>query len=134
MKAWAWAIIALAVIGAIGGVYAKGHAAGYNKRDLEAQKEIVQAQVDSAENLLASFEAGQAATEATIVVEEKIVEKIREVEVEVPTVVEQIVEVTPECADLGDAYAGLLNNQVSAGNGIQIAAPADPADAGVQDP
>lgn len=132
MKPWAYAVIAMVLVGFLGGMYAKGHAAGYNKRDLEVNKEILAALEQQRDELQQHWMKVVLATEAQIVVEEKIVEKIREVEVEIPTVVERIVEVKPECADLGDAYVGLLNNQVRAGNGIQVAAAADPFDEGVR--
>lgn len=134
MKIWAYVALAVLILGAAGAAAKSIHSAGYNKRDREVQQDIIEAQVKAAEDAEARWSASvKAATEA-IRVEEVIVERIREVEIEIPKVVERIVELTPECADLGPAYAGMLNNQVRAGNGIQIASPADAADAGLQDP
>lgn len=134
MKPWAYLAILVAVLAAFGGTYAKGKSSGYDKRNLEVMQDIEEAREQERKDRDAHWRSVVDATEAQIVIEERIVEKIREVEIEVPTVVERIVEVKPECADLGDAYAGVLNNQVRAGNGIQIAAPTDPDDAGLQTP
>lgn len=132
MKVWAYVALAALIIGAAGAA-AKGlHSAGYNKRDQEVQQDIIEAQVRAEEEAEARWAASVVAATEAIRVEEKIVERIREVEIEIPKVVERIVELTPECADLGPAYAGMLNNQVRAGNGIQIASPADASDAGLQ--
>ncbi len=134
MKIWAYVALAAMIIAAAG-VAAKGlHSAGYNKRDQEVQQDIIDAQVRAAEEAEARWSAAVIAATEAIRVEEVIVERIREVEIEIPIVVERIVELTPECADLGPAYAGLLNNQVRAGNGIQIASPADGTNEGLQSP
>ena len=121
MKTWAYlAIFALLITSA--GVAAKSiHSSGYNKRDREVQQDIIEAQLQAEEDAEARWAASVVAATEAIRVEERIVEQIREVEILVPTIVDRIVEVTPECADLGDAYAGLLNDQVRAGNGIQVA-------------
>ena len=102
------------------GAAAKGiHSAGYNKRDVEVQQDILDAQEKARSDEEAKWKQTVANAEAQIVIEERIVEKIREVEIEIPTVVKEIVTLTPECADLGPAYAGLLNNQVRAANRVQ---------------
>ena len=118
MKPWAYLAILVAVIGAIGATYASGHSNGYNKRDRQVQQEIIDAQQQAAEDAEARWSASVVAATEAIRIEEKIVEHIREVEILVPTVVDRIVEVTPECADLGPDYAGLLNDQVRAGNRV----------------
>ena len=134
MKIWAYLAIFVLVIGAAGAAAKSIHSAGYNKRDREVQQDIIDAQIQAAADAEARWSASVVAATQAIRVEERIVEKIREVEIEIPKVVERIVELTPECADLGPAYAGMLNNQVRAGNGIQIASPTDTADAGLQSP
>jgi len=128
MKIYAYLAIFVLLVGAAGAAAKSIHSAGYNKRDREVQQDIIDAQQLAAAEAEARWSASVVAATEAIRVEEKIVEKIREVEVLVPTIVDRIVEVTPECADLGPAYAGLLNDQVRAGNGIQIASPADPPD------
>lgn len=128
MKVWAYVVLAgVLITGLTVGIRAI-YAAGYNDRDQEVQQSIIDAQQHAVAEFERGYSEAAAATEATIVVEERIVEKIREVEIEVPKIIEHIVELTPECKYLGPAYAGLLNNQVRAGNGIQIASPTDPPD------
>ncbi len=120
MKPWAYAVIILALIAAVGAVYAKGHSSGYDKRDQEVQREIISAQEDARLKEEAKWTLAVEAALNSTKTEEVIVEKIREVEIEIPTVVERIVELTPECADLGIEYAGLLNDQVRAANSLQV--------------
>ena len=134
MKVWAYLAILALVIGAAGAAAKSLHSAGYNKRDREVQQDIIEAQAQAAADAEARWSASVVAATQAIRVEERIVEKIREVEIEIPKVVERIVELTPECADLGPDYAGLLNNQIRAGNGIQIATLADGVDGGLQTP
>ena len=128
MKVWAYLAIVVLVVGVATAAAKSIHSAGYNKRDQEVQQDIIDAQQLAAEQAEARWSASVVAATEAIRVEERIVEQIREVEILVPTIVDRIVTVTPECADLGPAYAGLLNDQVRAGNGIQIAAPTDPPD------
>jgi len=126
MKIYVYAIILLAVIAAIGGTYAAGHSSGYDKRDSEIRDDAIIAQNNAVEKRMNEWLQTQAQAEPVIVIEEKIVEVIREVEKRIPTVVEKIVTVTPECADLGLEFAGLLNEQISASNAREDSV-ADPA-------
>lgn len=131
MKIWAYLAIIALVIGAAGAAAKSIHSSGYNKRDREVQQDILVAQETARQDEEAKWKATVAAAEGQIVIEERIVEKIREVEIEIPKVVERIVTVTPECADLGPDYARLLNDQVRAANRIQSSEAADPLDVGV---
>lgn len=124
MNPWAYVALVVAVIAAFGGAYAKGHSAGYAKSQDEIQQSIIEAQTAARFEEAKRWKAALDAAEANVRVEEVIVEKIREVEVEIPTVVERIVEVRPECRDLGAEYAGLLNNQVRAANSVPDTEPA----------
>ncbi len=128
MKIWAYVALAALLIGAAGAAAKSLHSAGYNQRDREVQQDIIDAQVKAEEDAEARWAASVVAATQAIRIEERIIERIREVEILVPTIVERIVELTPECSDLGPAYAGLLNDQIRAGNGIQIAASADNPD------
>jgi len=101
MKIYAYLAIFFLVIAAAGTSASYIHKAGYNKREEERK-----------------WKATVLAAKAEIIIEERIVEKIREVEKLVPQVVERIVEVTPECADLGDDFAGVLNDQIRAANSV----------------
>jgi len=116
MKIYAYVIIVLAVIAALGTASAFIHDAGYNKRDAEIRDDAVIAQNEAIDKRMAEWVETQAQAEPVIVVEEKIVEVIHEVEKRIPFEVEKIVTVTPECADLGDDYAGVLNAQIDASN------------------
>ncbi|MBW2561906.1 MAG: hypothetical protein JRE40_13770 [Deltaproteobacteria bacterium] len=118
MKIWAYLAIFILVIGAAGAAAKSIHSAGYNKRDQEVQQDIIDAQETARVDEEAKWRATVAAAEATIIIEERIVEKIRVVEKEIPRIVERIVELTPECADLGPDYAGLLNDQIRASNSV----------------
>lgn len=122
MKVWAYLALAALLIGAAGAAARMMYSSGYNKRDQEVQQEIIDAQTQAAEDAEARWSASVVAATKAIKVEERIVEVIRVVEKEIPKVVERIVELTPECADLGAAYAGLLNDQIRAGNGVQAPA------------
>lgn len=128
MKAWAYVAIIIAVIAAIGGVYKAGHSSGYNKRDQQVQQDIIEAQRQAQDEAEQRWSASVVAATKAIKVETRIVEKIREVEIEVPKIIETIVEHKPECSDLGYTYAGLLNDQVRASNGVQAAASPAPPD------
>ena len=128
MKIWAYFAIFALVIGAAGAAAKSIHSAGYNKRDREVQQDILDAQESARRDEAEKWEQTVAAAEGTVIIEEKIVEKIRVVEKEIPKVVERIVELTPECADLGAEYAGLLNDQVRAANRTQSPEVADQLD------
>ena len=121
MKIWAYIILAGILIAAIGGAYKAVHAAGYNKRDAEVKEELIEQQNAAIKKGIEDWAATQDAAETQIVIEEKIIEVIREIEKEVRVEVERIVEVSPECSDLGLGYARVLNNQVNASNGRESA-------------
>ena len=133
MKIYAYVIIILALIAAIGGTYATGHSSGYDKRDAEIRDDAIIAQNEAIEKRMAEWIETQAQAEPVIVVEEKIVEKIRVIEKDVPRVVEKIVTIRSECRDLGDDFAGVLNAQIDASNAREdsIADPAPGVVAGV---
>lgn len=118
MKIWAYVILAGLILGGAAAAAKAIHSAGYNKRDVEVQQDILDAQEQARKDEEEKWRDTVAAAEATIVVEERIVEKIRVVEREIPRVVERIVEVTPECIDLGPDFAGLLNDQIRASNSV----------------
>lgn len=120
-----YAIAVAAILSLVGGIYYAGHSAGFDERDKSVQGEISNAVETEKARSAAEWQVLLDAAQAEIVVEERIVEKIREVEIEVPKVVERIVEVRPECRDLGPDYGGLLDQQVAAANGRE--SPADPA-------
>lgn len=126
MKPWAYVVLFSMLIAGLGGIYAKGHSAGYDKRDKTVAQEIQDAVQVERKAQEEAWQKVVEAAEAQVIVEEKIVEVIREVEIKIPEVVDRIIVKKPECRDLGDEYGGLLDQQVAAANGRE--APADPAE------
>ena len=117
MKIWGWVILAGILVAALTAGTRAIYVAGYNKRDNEVVREIAAAEEAARLKEAELWRKTVEEAEAEIIVEEKIVEVIRTVEKKVPRVVEKIVEVKPECRDLGLGYAGLLNQQVRGANG-----------------
>ena len=114
MKIWAYLAIIGIVAGAAGVAAGKIHNAGYNKAVLAMQADAIKQQNAAIEAARLQWEATREEAEVVIVIEEKIVEKIRVVIKEVPKIVETFVQL--ECRDLGLEYAGLLNSAVRASN------------------
>ena len=106
MRIWAYVILAGIIFGGITAGARWAWQSGYDSRDREEA---------------ALWEDVVANAEAQVIVEERIVTEIREIEKEVPRVVERIVEVMPECSDLGPDFISVLNNQVRAANQVQDA-------------
>jgi len=128
MRIWAYVALVALLAGAIGGGLRWTYKAGYNAREVESREEILEAVKEAEKEAEKRWAASVVAATEAIKVEERIVESIRVVEKEVPTIIERIVEVTPECADLGPSYARLLNDQIRAGNGVQITSPTSELD------
>jgi len=121
MKIWAYVALAVLVVGAAGGVYR----AGFVSAKAKYQDATLDAVAEALKLAKADWDANVEIAEAEIIVEERIVEVIREVEKEIPVVVERIVTLTPECADLGLDFARVFNDAITAGV---------TPDAGVADP
>ena len=119
MKVWGYVALAVALIAAIGGAFRWAYASGYDKRDLEVVQDIIDAQEATKLEEAEKWQIVVDAAEGSVIVEEKIVEKIRVVEKRIPFEVVKIVTLTPECADLGDGYAGLRNDQIRAANSVR---------------
>lgn len=116
MKVWAYVAIVVALIGAIGGVYAAGHSSGYDKRDTEVKDQIIEAQEAARLVEERKWAAAVAASQENIKVETQIVETIREIEKEIPITVKEIQWRTPDCPVVHPDFVGLLNKQISAAN------------------
>ena len=114
MKIWAYVALAGILIAAItaGVRYVDQNA--YNRAVSELQEQAIEQQNEAIEKRMAEWVETQAAAEPVIIIEEKIVEKIRVVIKEIPKIVE--VFVADECRDLGFEYAELLNAAVRASN------------------
>ena len=114
MKIWAYLAIIGIVVGAGSMAASKIHKAGYNRAVSEMQADAIEKQNAAIEVARLQWEATREEAEVVIVIEEKIVEKIRVVIKEVPKIVEKFI--VAECRDLGPEYAGLLNSAVRASN------------------
>ncbi len=114
MKIWAYVILVGIIIAAAGTSSRFLYKAGYNKAVTEQQAAGIEAQNEAIQKRMQEWIDTQAAAEPVIIIEEKIVEKIRVVTREVPKVVEKFI--VAECRDLGPEYAGLLNSAVRASN------------------
>jgi len=131
VKIWAYIILAGMIIGAVTTAYKVIDKNGYDRAVKEQQAAGIKAQNKAIEKRMKEWIDTQAAAKPVIIIEEKIVEKIRVVTKEVPRVVERIITIKPECNDLGVEYAGLLNSAVRASNqrGDPGASTADSMDA-----
>lgn len=120
MKIWAYLALAILLTGAVATAYSKAYNSGYDKRDLEISQDAIKQQNEAIAKGIADWVGTQEQAEVQIIIEEVIVERIREIEKRIPYAVEKIVEVAPECSDLGDDFAGMLNDQIRASNSNQI--------------
>lgn len=121
--------VILAIIGSNVWYGKERYKAGFDAATVTQAQAIAEAKDEAVAKAREQWEATAALAEDNIVIEERIVEVIREVEKEIPVVVERIVTETPECSDLGSDFAGLLNDQVRAGSGTSRGgtdAPAQP--------
>lgn len=116
MKLYVIAGLAIALMLFAYWAHGKVYDSGYADATAAQQKLAIEEQNKAIEQARVEWELTAAAGEREIIIEERIVEKIRVVEREIPTVVERIVEVTPECADLGPDFLGLFNAAISASN------------------
>lgn len=120
MKIWAYVALATLIIAAVGTAFRATYKAGYNTRDVEIRNGAIAAQNAAIEKGVQDWIRTQELAEPVIVTEERIVEKVRVIEKEIPKIVKEIVTVTPQCRDLGADYAELLNQQVRASNSHQV--------------
>lgn len=123
MKIYAYIALAVVLFGGAKWAHSTIWNSGWNAAVVEQTALIAEARDDAVEKALSEWEntARLAATE--IVVEERIVEVIRVIEKEIPVIVERIVEITPECNDLGADFAGLLNAQVNSRSDLENDSP-----------
>lgn len=107
----AWAVIVMMLVFACRQVYK----AGYNAATAEQDRLIQEAKDEARAAEQAFWKEAVERAEANIRTEEVIVERIKEVEKKIPIVVDRIVEIQPECAELPADFVGLLNDQIRAG-------------------
>lgn len=123
LKIWAYLAIVIAILGGSKWAHSAIYKAGFNAAIVEQERLIQEAKEQAKQDADEKWSQIVANAEGQIVVEEKIVEVIREIEKEIPTVVERIVTVKPECDDLGPDFVRLWNAQVSAGSSGEIDSP-----------
>ncbi len=119
MKIYAYVALVVVLLAGIKWAHSTTYTAGWNAAIVEQTALIHTAQDEAVAKARTEWQNTADLAEKEIVVEERIVEVIRVIEKEIPKIVERIVEVAPECSDLGDDFAGLLNAQVNSGTDIQ---------------
>lgn len=108
MRIWAYVAIVAAVIGILTWAHAEVYTSGYNAAVLEYKDRVLQARAAERDFWKRRVEEA----EGTIITEEKIVEKIVEIERRIPVVVSKIVEVAPQCEFLPDV-SRVFNEQLA---------------------
>ncbi len=116
MKLYVIAGLAVALMLFAYWAHGKVYDSGYADAVTEQQTLAIEQQNKAIAQARIEWEITAGVGEREIVIEERIVERIREVEREIPVIVERIVELTPECADLGPDFLGLFNAAISASN------------------
>lgn len=112
LKVWAYVVLAGILITGLTVAIRSIYNAGYDKAIIEAQEAGIRAQNEAIDAARADWIASQEDGAIQIVIEERIVEVTRDVIKEIPVVVERIVEVTPECSDLGPDFLRLFNEAI----------------------
>lgn len=116
MKIYAYVALAVVLLGGLKYAHSTTYSAGWNAAIVEQEAAIQDAQNEAVAKARQEWENTASIATDNIVIEERIVEVERIIEKKIPTIVERIVTVTPECNDLGPDFAGLLNEQVRAGS------------------
>lgn len=123
IKIWAYLAIIVAVLGGMKWAHSAVYKSGWDAAIVEQEQLIQEVREQATADARTKWQKLVDEAAGQIVVEERIVEVIREIEKEIPVVVEKIVTVKPECADLGPDIAGLLNAQINSGGGGEIGSP-----------
>jgi len=116
LKPMLYVAAVLAVFGFVRWAYGSVYQSGYDAARIEMQNFAIEEQNEAIAAARAAWEKDQEAAGKQIVVEEKIVEKVKIVREEIPKIVERIVEVAPECSDLGNDFLGVYNAAIIAAN------------------
>ena len=116
IKIWAYVGLATLLLAGVRWAHSSVYDSGWNAAVVMQSQAIRKAENAAVVKARQEWEHTTSIAETQIVVEERIVEVVRVIEKEIPKIVERIVEITPECSDLGDDFAGLLNAQVRSGS------------------
>ncbi len=103
------------LLGAAWKALASAEQAGYDRAGIEFSVALDNVRAQAAEDVADNWRAAQAIAGTETDVEIQIVEKIRILEREIPTYIERIVEVKPECSDLPE-LGSLFSIQAEASN------------------
>ena len=124
MKIWAYLALAVVVLGfakwAHGAIYEQGWNAA-NVANFEVQQEAV---ADAVREARIQWDLSAEAATDNIIIEERIVERIKIVERDVPRIVTEFV--AAECLDLGPDIQRVFNDAIRAAAGGQGETAADP--------
>ena len=113
------------LLGAAWKALASAEQAGYDRAGVEFAEALDVVRANAAQDVEDNWRAAQVIAGAETDIEIQIVEKIRIVEREIPTYIERIVEVKPECRDLPE-LGSLFSIQAAASNNRSSSVAADP--------
>lgn len=126
MKIWAYLALAVVVLGfakwAHGAVYEQGWNAA-NVASFEVQQDAI---ADAVKEARIQWDLSVVAAVDNIIIEEKIVERIKIVERDVPRIVTEFV--AAECLDLGPDIQRVFNDAITAAASNQGSNATDPAE------
>ncbi len=115
MKAVVYLLIISAIIGAGYKAFAFTYGKGVADTELAYAEELDDIREKAAKDAVDDYKLSQEIAGEETDIEIQIVETIREIEVEVETIIEKIVEVKPECSDLPE-LGELFSQQAEAAN------------------
>jgi predicted nucleic acid-binding protein len=125
IKVWAYVALATILVGAGWTAYSKIYNAGYSAAVNEFQGQALQLAERRVKEARRQWDLSAEAASVQIVVEERIVERVREVEREIPRVIETV---RTECRDLGSDVMRVYNDAIiaataTAGNAADTSEP-----------
>lgn len=127
MKVYAYVALAAIAVGGLTWAYNKTYAAGWNAAVVEQQNKINKAADEARRLEREKWANAVAAAQSQIRVEERIVEKTRDVEKRIPIVMETISVEKPDCVDLGADVVSVFNAQVDSGADTGTVRPRPPS-------
>lgn len=111
LKIWAYLGIIVVVLGGLKWAHSSVYQSGFDAAVVQQGQLIQDAREEATKEAAAKWQILVDEAKGQIVIEERIVEVIREIEKEIPVVVETV---KLECRDLGPDVLRLLNEQINA--------------------
>lgn len=111
-KFWAIMVTIVAVMAFAKWAHGAIYDAGYDAANVEWQREVIKLTEEIRAEEKAVWKISSEAAVDNIIIEEKIVERIKIVERDVPRIVKEFV--TPQCRDLGPDIQRVFNNAIRA--------------------